>query len=160
MSEHYHGATICINGHVANYDEPNHQKYCSVCGKETISECQYCHAPIRGRLYDGEILIRPRYQKDMYCYECGKPYPWTEAIIKASTDLLWMDEDLSSDQKEILKNAIPDLIVEAPATPVAVASYKKYISKASDYISNALYQLLVDVVSESVKQSLFPHSPQ
>ena len=38
MSEHYQGATICINGHVANYDEPNHQKYCSVCGKETISE--------------------------------------------------------------------------------------------------------------------------
>lgn len=44
MSEHYQGATICVNGHVANYDEPNHQKYCSVCGKETISECQHCHA--------------------------------------------------------------------------------------------------------------------
>lgn len=96
----------------------------------------------------------------MYCYQCGKPYPWTETIIKASLDLLWMDEDLSSEQKDVLKNTIPDLIVETPVTPVAVARYKKYISKASSFISNALYQLLVDVVSESVKKSLFPHSPQ
>ena len=71
-----------------------------------------------------------------------------------------MDEDLPEEQKELLKSAIPDLIVESPNTTVAVARYSKYIDTAKIFIRNGLYQLFSSVLTESIISKLFPQNPQ
>ena len=63
--------------------------------------------------------------------------------------------ELDESMKELIKTAIPDLITETPATPIAIAKYKKGIKCAGDILKNSMRQLLIDVVSETVKKSLF-----
>lgn len=154
----YHNATICLNGHVVSKYDANSQKHCSKCGTETYSYCLKCHAPIHG-LYDvtGVAVIGKRpYQLPYYCYECGAPYPWTQKILDNAIELLFLDDDLDDASKELIKNAIPELIVDTPTTPIAVAKYKKGISASGQILKDSMRQLLVDVVSETAKKTLFP----
>src|SRR5690606_32823884 len=69
----------------------------------------------------GVAAIGFPYHKPSYCYNCGYPFPWTEQLINNAVELIALDEELTDEQKEILKNALPDLIVETPSTPVATA---------------------------------------
>ena len=66
-----------------------------------------------------------------------------------------LEDELDESMKELIKTAIPDLITETPATPIAIAKYKKGIKCAGDILKNSMRQLLIDVVSETVKKSLF-----
>ena len=66
--------------------------------------------------------------------------------------LVSLEDELDESMKELIKTAIPDLITETPATPIAIAKYKKGIKCAGDIL---MRQLLIDVVSETVKKSLF-----
>lgn len=158
---YYNQATICENGHVMSSTQANSQKFCSKCGAPTISECPNCHTLLRGTYeVEGVITIGVKYQKEYYCHHCGKPYPWTQKTIDSAVEILSLDQDLNDDQREVLKNAIPDLLVETPKTSVSIARYKLFLQKAPELISNALYQVFVDVLSEAVRKSLFPQKPQ
>lgn len=153
----YNNATICLNGHVVSKYNANHQKYCSQCGTETYSFCPKCHAPIRG-IFDNPgvtILGNRPYQLPYYCYECGAPYPWTQKILDNAIELLSLDDDLDDSSKELIKSSIPGLIVDVPTTPIAVAKYRKGISHAGQMIKDSMRQLLVDIVSETAKKTLF-----
>lgn len=157
----YENATICINGHVMSSSYSNVQPFCSKCGKPTISECTHCGSPLHGmRETPGVVYLGAKYHKDLYCYNCGNPYPWTESIINSAVEILSLDEELSKENIDILKNAIPDLLVDTPQTPVATARYKRFLDKTQNFIKNSLYQLFVDVLSDTVKKSLFPQDPQ
>lgn len=159
----YNNATICLNGHIISEYQKNCQKYCSMCGKETYSFCLNCQAPIRGNqklIYENEkpiheVIFVPKYIKPFYCYSCGEPYPWTQKIFDNVTELLSLDEDLNESYKKLIRTAIPELIVDTPTTPIAVAKYKKGTSKAGQALKDSLYQLLVDVISETTKKALF-----
>ena len=153
----YYGATICLNGHVISKRDANAQKYCTKCGKETYSTCTNCGSPIRGLVnVEGVLIIGNRpYDLPYYCYSCGSPYPWTQRILDHALELISLDDDLDDTSKELIKNAIPDLLVETPVTPVAAAKYRKGISKAGQIIQDSMYNLLVDIVSETVKKLLF-----
>lgn len=94
--------------------------------------------------------------KPFYCYHCGKPYPWTQKILDSAIELLSLDEDLDSDTKSIIKNAIPNLLVETPETPIATAKYRSAIGKAGQILKGSLYQLLVDCITESAKKVIYP----
>lgn len=83
------------------------------------------------------------------------PYPWTQKILDNAVELLSLDDELDDNSKELIKSAIPELIVDSPTTPIAVAKYRKGISKAGLIVSDALRQLLVDVISETAKKALF-----
>lgn len=154
----YYGATICHNGHVISKWEINHQKFCSRCGTETFSSCPKCGEPIWGleKLnHSFDRADRP-YHKPYYCYACSAPYPWTQKILDNAVELLSLDDDLSESAKELIKNAIPNLIVETPDTPIAIAKYQKGISSAGKLLKNSLHQLFKDVVCTAVKKILFP----
>ncbi|MDA9429117.1 hypothetical protein B834_1605 [Enterococcus mundtii 1A] len=58
--------------------------------------------------------------------------------------------------KALIKAAIPDLLVDTPKTKLAEAKFKKGFSNASKLVKDSLYNLLVDVLSESVKKTIFP----
>lgn len=153
----YRNATICRNGHVLSASKAKESMYCPKCGCETYSSCLKCNAPIRG-LYDvdGVVTIGKRdYDKPYYCISCSEPLPWTQTILDNAVELLSLDSDLDDATKELIKNAIPDLIVETPATPIAVAKYRKYIGNAGQIIRDSMRQLLVDIVSEAVRKALF-----
>lgn len=154
----YRNATICRNGHVLSASKANESKYCPMCGCETYSHCPKCKAPIRG-LYDVEgvaVIGNREYKKPYYCISCSEPFPWTQLVLDNAVELLSLDDDLDNTSKELIKNAIPDLIVESPTTPVAVARYRKCVGSVGQIAKDSLRQLLVDVVSESVKKLLFP----
>ena len=152
---HYNGATICLNGHVVSKYSANSQPFCSHCGKETFSKCLSCGAPIRGTYeQEGIIDLTGYYNKPYYCYQCGTAYPWTQKLLDNAIELVSLDDDLDDSSRALIKDAIPDLIIDTPTTPVAVAKYKKGISKAGQVVKDALYNMLIDVVSETAKKAL------
>lgn len=157
----FYPASICLNGHIVSSNEANSQKFCSLCGKQVISICPHCKSPLHGTRKSSKGLAIPyKFEMSYYCDNCSNPFPWTENIINSAVEILSMDEDLPEEQKELLKSAIPDLIVESPNTTVAVARYSKYIDTAKIFIRNGLYQLFSSVLTESIISKLFPQNPQ
>lgn len=153
---YYEHATICENGHVVSSSSANYTEFCSSCGESTISNCSNCSELIRGDYkVPGVAVVGNFYIKPSYCYKCGHPFPWTEKLLNNAVEIISLDENLSKEEKDIIKNAIPDLIVETPSAPVAVAKYRKFIPKAASYTKDGIKNLLVDVVSETIKKSIW-----
>lgn len=152
---YYKDATICLNGHAASSSTANYRKFCKECGAKTISKCQHCDSRIQGYYETPDIISLSKYIPPSYCHDCGNPYPWTSQILENAIELISLDDDLPEKHKQIIKNTFPDIIVETPTTPVAVAKYKKHISKSADYIQDGLRNLFIDVVSETVKKSIW-----
>lgn len=153
----YKTACICLNGHIisGNIDDYNDKsEYCSICGEKTFTSCQKCNTKIKGD-YDYDIWYDTLQFIPYYCSSCGEPFPWTEKILNNAIELVSLDDGLSEEEKKILKNVFPDLIVETPTTPVAIAKYKKYSKKAQDFIKDGLKILLINVVGETVKKQIW-----
>lgn len=151
---------ICKNGHqISFWHKLNSAKerFCEKCGETTFETCQSCDFPIHGYNYPSGVLTTgPKtFPIPYFCKNCGKPYPWTELILNNAVELVSLDEELTPEQKEIIKNAFPDLIVESPTTQVAVAKYKKLMPKATTYIQEGVKTILFNVVSASVNKSLW-----
>ncbi|PIJ97888.1 DUF2321 domain-containing protein [Lysinibacillus sphaericus] len=158
MTQYYQ--LICQKGHQISFwyklnDGP--KQYCERCGESTISCCKSCGFPIYGYEYpEGVITMGPdTYPVPSYCRNCSHPYPWTELILNNAVELISLDDNLPEDVREIIKNALPDLIVESTSTPLAAAKYKKFIPEAAKYVQDGLKNLLVDVTSEVVKKTLW-----
>lgn len=155
MTEGYQYATFCLNGHVISSSTAHAELFCIDCGEKTISNCGNCNAFIRGKYYSPSFIDLRPLNVPNYCYACGTPYPWTKQLLDNAVELISLDDNLSDDIKETIKNALPDLVLETPRSPVAEAKYKKYISGASEYIQTALRNLLIGAVSETVKKSIW-----
>lgn len=151
----YCNATICRNGHIISRVSSNHQNFCTKCGKETYSFCPNCGNPIRGFYKIENLCLSRTYEKPFYCHDCGFPYPWTQNLLDSAVELLSSSDELDEISKDLIKSAIPELLVESPATPIAINKYQKGIRRAGQATINSLRQLLIDVVSESVKKYLF-----
>lgn len=151
--------SVCINGHqeTDRYESTTDPKeFCMDCGKRLISTCQSCHTPIKGHLkVQGLYGYFEPEKVPNYCSYCAAPHPWTSSILEQSVELLALDTELSSSQKELIKNALPDLLVDTPATQVAIAKYKLNISNATKVVKDAMYNILIDAVSETAKKLLF-----
>lgn len=153
---------ICNNGHqitVSKSSPTDSQEFCSKCGEKTISRCTECDAPIEGFYKPDGVIYLGKHTADIpnYCIKCSKPYPWTKILLENAVELIALDTELSEDEKAAIKSSIPDLIVDTPKTPVAEAKFKMNFLKANKIVKDSLYNLLVDVVSETVKKSIFPN---
>ena len=143
---------ICVEGH---YLPPNQhtkmQPYwrCPQCGNEVIKEC-FCKATIRvrgftktvGKWEEDEYLPIPK-----YCWGRGKPYPWTEKIIKATKALVDELEELNESERNLIMENIEDFIGETPSTVLAATRIKKIIIKAKESTQIALKNFMVEVAS-------------
>ncbi|MCJ0932626.1 DUF2321 domain-containing protein [Virgibacillus halodenitrificans] len=154
----YKIAQICLNGHIITGNvggwRGESEKFCSNCGEKTIESCQECGGRIKGD-YEAEWGYIAIDSAPYYCINCGRPYPWTATILDNAVELVAFDDNLSLEQKELIKTTFPDLIVETPTTPVAIAKYKKAIKDAQEPIRDGLKQLFAKVVTETVKKSLW-----
>lgn len=155
MSGYFKNATICLNGHIASSGEANYRNFCKECGEATVSKCDNCDSFIQGYYYVPGFLRKIDYELPYYCHNCGSKYPWTRKLLENAVELVSLDDELPDEHKKIIKNAIPDLIIESSTTPAAQAKYKKYVSNAASYVQEGLRNLLIDVVSETVKKSIF-----
>lgn len=161
MSNGYDVAQICINGHVINsmsQSYPVHnQKFCDKCGERTISECPKCKTPIRGYyLATAIVVIGSDYSRPSFCHNCGQPYPWTEKKLQAAQELAQELHKLSEEEKDLLKKSLDDIIRDTSQTPVAVARFKRLVAKAGVEAAQAFKDILVDIVSETVKKGIWP----
>lgn len=159
MSKRYY-QKICMNGHqITDFYElsinPNPPEYCEKCGEEVIATCLKCSKPILGRYITGYSIGRVSPIPN-YCRYCSSPYPWTELIINTTDELISLDEELNESDKTLIKDSIPDLLVDTPKTNLAVAKFKKGFASASGIVKDSLRELLVDVISETAKKTIFP----
>ncbi len=150
----YDTAQICTNGHVINeqlVSSPHiNKKFCYKCGVPTITTCQYCNATIEGAHHSRTTTYF--YARKSFCPDCGKPYPWTEAKLKAAKELADLLEDLSQEEREILKKSFDDIILDIPQTTVAATQFKRLVAKVGKIAAEQLRELVVDIASETAKK--------
>jgi len=155
----YDTAQICMNGHVINKmassSPQSNQKYCAECGVQTITACTDCNSPIRGDYYVPGVFCFSDYHKPSYCYNCGKSYPWTVASLEAARELADELKKLTIEERQQLKESFPDLVISTPKTVVAETRFKKLMKKAGSEAYDGMKSILIEVVSEAVKKSLF-----
>jgi len=159
---YYEVAQICMNGHVItsilNAHPIHSQKYCSQCGALTISTCPKCNKAIRGSYYhpDWSQDYDGIYKKPGFCHNCGTAYPWMESKLKAARDLSDELENLTPDERDLLKKSLDDIVRDTPQTTVAALQFKKLAAKAGSIAASALRDILVDIVSEAAKKVIWP----
>lgn len=160
MSDSYYDtAQICTNGHLINTmaasSPQSNQKHCAECGASTIMVCPSCNAAIRGYHHVPGVIGFFNFHKPSYCYDCGQAYPWTASSLEAARELADELEGLNLEEREQLKNSFPDLVKNTPKTVVAETRFKKIMKKAGSEAYDGMKSILVDVVSETVKKSVF-----
>ncbi len=155
----YSKAQVCVNGHVVNdWTEAFPEKlenYCHICGAKTIMNCQKCSASIRGFHHVPGVISLSHYVTPRFCHNCGEPFPWTESRLKAAKELVGEATMLSSTEKEELSMSIEDMVMDTPNAQVATVRYKRLITKAGQTIANGARDIIVDIVSESIKKALW-----
>jgi hypothetical protein len=156
----YDTAQVCLNGHVVNDSvkaSPEfNQKYCDKCGQPTITECQNCNHPIRGYYHSPGVIYPSTREPPSFCHECGKPYPWTATKLEAAQELADELENLTQEEKDILKKSLDDLVRDSPKTTVAATRFKKLVRKAGGEATGSFKQILIGVVTEAAKKLLWP----
>jgi len=159
MSGYYNTAQICLNGHTINprYDKypQSNQDYCDKCGKSTITKCPHCDTNIKGKYDSPNFSDLSTFKVPDFCFSCGKAYPWTEIRMAAVKELADEIENLDESEKEQLKGSIKELIMEGPKTSLAISRYKKLMGKAGKFAYEEMKTLIVEIVSSTVKKSLF-----
>lgn len=152
-------AQICLNGHVITEMAGGHPEYrkqfCTECGEQTIMACQNCNTNIKGYHHVPGVIGFFDYHKPKYCEKCGQAFPWTDRQLKAAKELIELTDSLNSEEKLELQSSITDLVKGGPQTVVAQAKYKKYIGKAGSEVAKGVRDILVDVVSETVKKAIW-----
>lgn len=158
----YDTAQICINGHVINSQSnyrPEHDKqFCNECGKPTITSCQNCNSSIKG-YYHVWPFANFNYTDlplPSFCPDCGSPYPWTEAKLKAANELSDELDNLTSEERNLLKKSLDDIVRDTPQTTVAATRFKKLVAKAGKAAADGFRDILVDILSEAAKKVIWP----
>jgi hypothetical protein len=155
-------AIYCINGHYVGLVNPGMhgrvtmsqiqaainvdrtertaRDFCTTCGARNISACESCHTPIDHKFPS---------QVHKYCAGCGKPFPWTEAALKAAAELADELDELNAEDKITLKGTFVDLTADTPRTQVAATRFKRIIKKVTSTTGEAIQKIIVDVASET-----------
>lgn len=158
----YDIAQVCIKGHIITSrfaSRPESRKqFCDKCGAATITNCQNCNSPIRGYSHPiiddsgGLVMGFSLSAPPSFCPDCGKPYPWTEAKLKAAQELADELEGLSQEEREILKKSFDDIVRDTPQTIVAANQFKRLAAKVGKIAAEQLRKLVVDIASETAKK--------
>lgn len=77
------------------------------------------------------------------------------ARIEAAKTLADEIDELSESEKLLLKSSIDDIVTDSPKTDVGIIRFKKYASKGGKEVAKGLRDVLVDIVSETVKKSIW-----
>jgi hypothetical protein len=141
-------AQICLNGHPINFhfrSQPQTSKsFCPNCGERTITECPSCQKDIPGE----DTVVYP------YCKYCGKPYPWAEKRIQAAKQLI-REQGLAEEEEVEVTESIDALVQRSADAPLAEQRLKGFMRKVAPQVADSLKAILVDVLSESIKKTIW-----
>lgn len=160
---HYQTAQICLNGHQITgnfHGNPEfRQDFCDQCGDKTITACPHCEKAIRGYYEPGSsggviFVAVPRFDTPSFCYGCGTAFPWTQRKIEAAQELADEIDELSPEEKEKLKDSIPDLTRDTTKTELASVRFKKLIAKAAPAMGSAIKDIVVSIATDAAKKSI------
>ncbi len=146
----YCEAQICVQGHVQSSEGSfAGGERCTKCGAACIDQCQYCRAPIRGRLANSPLL---HYDLPFYCHapECGLAYPWMLDKLETARELLCDIESLSLDERDELWDLIT-FVMSDPQSGWAQAKTKLIrikLAKVSKESREALLDFTAKVAAE------------
>lgn len=154
----YYGALICLEGHIisitaSDFSKSTDVKFCERCGKKTITNCPNCNADIRGFDYDKHIKSED-YKLPHFCPDCSKPYPWTKSKVSAAKKFAEEVENLTKEERKLLKKSIDDIIQDSQDTSVAVVRLKKILIKMGKESGTILKDIIVDIASETIKKQI------
>ena len=145
-------AQYCLNGHPNGFANPTppttRQSFCKICGAASLPACPECQAD-----FPFYMQIPPA---PPFCHGCGKPLPWTVTALRAAEELTDLQENLSDEEKILLKKSIDDLVRDTPRTTVAAERFKILAGKTGKATLESLRSILVSVASETAKKILFP----
>jgi hypothetical protein len=156
----YDTAQVCLNGHIINssykaYPQHN-KKFCDKCGAETITKCPNCQNDIRGYYHATGVISFADDTPPAFCPNCGQAYPWTESGLQAAKDLASELEGLTEEERQILVKSLDDLVKDSPQTTVAATRFKKIVHKVTREGASAFREILVNIVTEAARKSLWP----
>lgn len=161
MAGYYDIAQICLNGHVINastrtFPQSNSQ-FCGKCGSATIMRCSNCKSDIRGDYESSDVidLTPSRYRAPAFCLQCGNPHPWTVASLQAAKDLAQDVEGLTSAERDVLTKSLDELVQDTPQAQGAALRFKRLGKKIGVEAAGAFKEILIGVVSETVKKSIW-----
>lgn len=183
-SFYYDIAQICKDGHVINIYEKCHLeknvKRCPICSAEVISRCQVCQAPIRGghiqelrfknratdprdifntiektTVSSKELTKIEDFQLPAYCHECGAAYPWTESLLNDADAIIDSFDELSDEQRKLLKERFPDLLTDNPRSISAALTYSKLINGLDSFSCAVGKGLLINLLEKHVPETIF-----
>jgi hypothetical protein len=129
------------------------KKFCSECGVATVTACLSCDAPVKGE-YLSSLSVAP-YSLPSFCDNCGGPYPWTEASLKAAKDLSDEIDALTTEEKELLKRSLEDIVRDTPRTAVASARFKRLAAKGGKEAAEGFKQILIGIATETAKKMIW-----
>ena len=148
-------AQICVNGHVITahvHTQPEFcEEFCTRCGEQTIVACQSCKKQIRG--LPPWMMIR--YKAPAFCHACGKPYPWTSRTLEAAKAYAQDLQSLTGEERVQLALSLDDLVRDTPMAPVSANHFKRLVAKAGREAPGFFKDLLVELVSETVKKVIW-----
>ena len=155
----YDVAQVCLNGHtITEYAtaSPDHRKdFCPKCGAGTVDSCPHCSAGIQGYYHVPGVFSFEDFTPPAFCHACGKPYPWTKAMVEAAQALAEEMAGLNESERILLKASIEDLVKDSPKTQVAIVRFKKLAARGGKEVVQAFRDILVDVVSETAKKAIW-----
>ena len=157
---YYDTAQVCRRGHVITGYHDKYpqlrQKFCDTCGEATITKCEVCGTAIRGGYHSDVPILGASYDTPPdYCHNCGKPYPWTELKLQAAQELIGELDGLDDADRKLLKQSLDDLMADGPKTEVASLRFKRIMKKVGKESYEAVKTVVTDLVSESIKKTLF-----
>ena len=65
-------------------------------------------------------------------------------------------DNLNEEEKNTLEKSIDDIVRDTPRATVATGRFKRLVSKAGKEAAEGFRSLLIDLVSETVKKSIWP----
>jgi len=149
---------VCLNGHkitgILKLAPEFGKKHCSECGAATITKCPKCETDIRGTYRVG--FSTSDVKVPAFCHGCGEPYPWTAARLKAAQELADESEELSEEEKQMLKASLDDLVRDTPGTTLAATRFKRLAAKAGIGAAEGFKQILIGVLSEAARKVIWP----
>lgn len=159
QGDDYKTARVCLNGHATDPSlEPvptvtPTKEFCDTCGALTITICQDCNLRIPGYLR-GSMTTIP-YSPPSFCKGCGKSFPWTESRLKAAQELADEQENLTPEERETLKNSLDDIVRDTSHATVGATRFKKLVAKAGKEAAEGFKNILVDIVSETIRKTIW-----
>jgi len=159
---YYLTGMACLNGHKINgwceTDPHRSSAHCSQCGEATISQCPACKAPIRGyhEQEGGIVHLIQRWHLHPFCHRCGQAYPWTQRKQQALLDMIDLVDGLEFEDKEKLKESVPDLVVATPKTESALWKWKQILGKTGGAVRDAVIKKVVEYGMEGAGDVLGP----